>query len=312
MSTSTAQLSPSILHSLVDNFFEAKKALVKERLRNSMENIVNDLFNEMVGQVKEMLLSPKEATASAALPWPLVDPMDIEMVLPAVDVLASVPSQVVPKVTTSNYSIGKQGKKKKGKGKKPLVIEEKHPCGDSDDDEADVIANSDIVLPGTSELLPLGAAMAEHQVTMVDAFGEGSSSMMPTYYELKPAALDNYTSSNFIGGQSSGQLGDNGIGTSAELKAALAIGADDGGQNVAVGSDPPPSSVSITNKLVLNSGVVVGKGGTLNYRCKWPKCTYTTIYRQNCNQHIRIRHFKYQKTNAKGEGPSKFVESFYK
>ncbi|KAH9397663.1 hypothetical protein TYRP_003986 [Tyrophagus putrescentiae] len=309
MSTSTAQLSPSILHYLVDNFFEGKKALVKERLRNSMENIVNDLFDEMVGQVKEMLLSPKEATAPAAVPWPLVDPMDIEMTLPAVDLL---PSQVVPKVTTSTYSIGKQGKKKKCKGKKPLVIEEKHPCSDSDDDEADVIANSDIVLPGTSELLPLGAAMAEHQVTMADAVGEGSSSMMPTYYELKPAALDNYTSSNFIGGQSSGQLGDNGIGTSAELKSALAIGADNGGggQNaVGVG---PHSSVSITNKLVLNSGVVVSKSGKLNYRCKWPKCTYTTTYRQNCNQHIRACHFKHQKTNAKGEGPSKFVESFYK
>ncbi len=308
MSTSTAQLSPSILHSLVDNFFEAKKALVKERLRNSMENIVNDLFNEMVGQVKEMLLSPNEATVSAAVPWPLVDPMDIEMTLPAVNLL---PSQVVPKVTTSTYSIGKQGKKKKGKGKKPLVIEEKHPCSDSDDDEADVIANSNIVLPGTSELLPLGAAMAEHQVTMVDAFGEGSSSMMPTYYELKPAALDNYTSSNFIGGQSSGQLGDNGIGTSAELKSALAIGADDGGQSVAVGVDPP-SSVSITNKLVLNSGVVVGKGGTLNYRCKWPKCTFTTIYRQNMNVHVCGKHFERQKTNAKGEGPNKFFEKFYK
>ena len=311
MSTSTAQLSPSILHYLVDNFFEGKKALVKERLRNSMENIVNHLFDEMVGQVKEMLLSPKETTAPAAVPLPLVDPMDMEMVLPAVDVLASVPSQVVPKVITSNYSIGKQGKKKKGKGKKPLVIEEKHPCSDSDDDEADVIANSDIVLPGTSELLPLGAAMAEHQVTMADAFGEGSSSMMPTYYELKPAALDNYTSSNFIGGQNSGQLGDNGIGTSAELKSALAIGADDGGQSVAVGSDPP-SSVSITNKLVLNSGVVVGKGGTLNYRCKWPKCTFTTKYRQNMNVHVCGKHFERQKTNAKGEGPSKFFEKFYK
>ena len=60
MSFSTAQLSPSILHSLVDNFFEGKKALVKERLRMSMDNIVNDLFDEMVGQVKEMLLPSKD------------------------------------------------------------------------------------------------------------------------------------------------------------------------------------------------------------------------------------------------------------
>ncbi len=82
-------------------------------------------------------------------------------------------------------------------------------------------------------------------------------------------------------------------------------------ERMSVGSDPP-SSVSITNKLVLNSGVVVGKGGTLNYRCKWPKCTFTTIYRQNMNVHVCGKHFERQKTNAKGEGPNKFFEKFYK
>ena len=51
--------NPSVVHSLVDSFFEGKKALVKERLMDSVRVIVDGLFEEMVGQVKGMLLPPK-------------------------------------------------------------------------------------------------------------------------------------------------------------------------------------------------------------------------------------------------------------
>ncbi len=53
--------STSVVHSLVDSFFEGKKALVKDRLMDSVRVIVDGLFEEMVGQVKEMLLPPKTA-----------------------------------------------------------------------------------------------------------------------------------------------------------------------------------------------------------------------------------------------------------
>ena len=52
------------MHSFVDSFFLGKKALVKERLRQSMETVVDGLFEEMVEQVKEMLLPPKEGVSS--------------------------------------------------------------------------------------------------------------------------------------------------------------------------------------------------------------------------------------------------------
>ena len=51
--------NPSVVHSLVDSFFEGKKALVKDRLMDSVRIIVDGLFEDMVGQVKEMLLPPK-------------------------------------------------------------------------------------------------------------------------------------------------------------------------------------------------------------------------------------------------------------
>ncbi|KAH9409438.1 hypothetical protein TYRP_010445 [Tyrophagus putrescentiae] len=51
--------NPSMFHSYVDSFFEGKKALVKERLMESVKVVVDGLFEEMVGQVKEMLLPPK-------------------------------------------------------------------------------------------------------------------------------------------------------------------------------------------------------------------------------------------------------------
>ncbi|XP_017482797.1 PREDICTED: protein glass-like [Rhagoletis zephyria] len=54
----------SMLHSFVDSFFLGKKALVKDRLRQSMETIVDGLFEEMVDQVKEMLLPPKEGASN--------------------------------------------------------------------------------------------------------------------------------------------------------------------------------------------------------------------------------------------------------
>ncbi|XP_017494538.1 PREDICTED: zinc finger protein 143-like [Rhagoletis zephyria] len=53
--------STSVVHSLMDSFFEGKKALVKDRLMDSVRVIVDGLFEEMVGQVKEMLLPPKTA-----------------------------------------------------------------------------------------------------------------------------------------------------------------------------------------------------------------------------------------------------------
>ncbi|KAH9407830.1 factor 14 [Tyrophagus putrescentiae] len=48
----------SVMHSFVDSFFEGKKALVKERLMDSVRVIVDGLFEEMVGQVKEMMMPP--------------------------------------------------------------------------------------------------------------------------------------------------------------------------------------------------------------------------------------------------------------
>ncbi len=57
----------SMLHSFVDSFFLGKKALVKDRLRQSMETIVDGLFEEMVEQVKEMLLPPKECASNGKM-----------------------------------------------------------------------------------------------------------------------------------------------------------------------------------------------------------------------------------------------------
>ena len=56
-----ALTNPAVLHSLVDGFFEGKKALVKERLMESVKVVVDGLFVKMVGQVKEMLLPSKSA-----------------------------------------------------------------------------------------------------------------------------------------------------------------------------------------------------------------------------------------------------------
>ncbi len=51
------------MHSFVDSFFEGKKALVKERLMDSVRVIVDGLFEEMVGQVKEMMMPPLKESA---------------------------------------------------------------------------------------------------------------------------------------------------------------------------------------------------------------------------------------------------------
>ncbi len=56
-----AMSNPSMFNSFVDSFFEGKKALVKERLMESVKVIVDGLFEEMVGQVKEMMMPPKSA-----------------------------------------------------------------------------------------------------------------------------------------------------------------------------------------------------------------------------------------------------------
>jgi len=49
-------LRHSLSSSLVDSFFECKKALVKKQLRDSLESLVDDLFSELVEQAKDMLL----------------------------------------------------------------------------------------------------------------------------------------------------------------------------------------------------------------------------------------------------------------
>ena len=64
LSSHLALNNSSMLHSFVDSFFLGKKALVKDRLRQSMETIVDGLFEEMVEQVKEMLLPPKESSSN--------------------------------------------------------------------------------------------------------------------------------------------------------------------------------------------------------------------------------------------------------
>ncbi len=54
----------SLVNSMMDSFFEEKKLLVTERLMESVKVIVDGLFEEMVGQVKEMLLPPKEGASN--------------------------------------------------------------------------------------------------------------------------------------------------------------------------------------------------------------------------------------------------------
>ncbi|KAH9396109.1 hypothetical protein TYRP_020193 [Tyrophagus putrescentiae] len=54
----------SVVNSMMDSFFEEKKLLVTERLMESVKVIVDGLFDEMVGQVKEMLLPPKEGASN--------------------------------------------------------------------------------------------------------------------------------------------------------------------------------------------------------------------------------------------------------
>jgi len=55
VSSLTTSIRPPLLHSLVDSFLECRKEQVKRRLRDSMEAIVDDLFGELVVQVKDML-----------------------------------------------------------------------------------------------------------------------------------------------------------------------------------------------------------------------------------------------------------------
>lgn len=55
----TATMRPEMVNTLVDAFFETKKSEVKNRLRHSIETIVDDLFGQLVVQVKELLLPPE-------------------------------------------------------------------------------------------------------------------------------------------------------------------------------------------------------------------------------------------------------------
>lgn len=55
-------LSSSTVNSLVDSFFECKKFQVKQRLRDSVDVIVDELFGDLVGQVKEMFLQKETQT----------------------------------------------------------------------------------------------------------------------------------------------------------------------------------------------------------------------------------------------------------
>ncbi len=71
---SNGHLDTKVVHSLVDSFFEGKKALVKERLMESVKVIVDGLFEEMVGQVKEMLLPSKDPPSVSAPPQVIPKP----------------------------------------------------------------------------------------------------------------------------------------------------------------------------------------------------------------------------------------------
>ncbi len=52
--------STSVVHSLVDAFFEAKKVILKARLRDSMETVVEGVFAELEQQFQESLLKEEE------------------------------------------------------------------------------------------------------------------------------------------------------------------------------------------------------------------------------------------------------------
>ena len=53
-------MPPEMVNTLVDAFFEGKKVQVKQRLRDSLDTIVDDLFGELVGQIKQLLVPIKQ------------------------------------------------------------------------------------------------------------------------------------------------------------------------------------------------------------------------------------------------------------
>lgn len=64
MDQSTTQMNPDILHSLV-NSIKKKKVGVKKRFQASMDNFVNEIFDDMVEEMQEMM--PKNPSSTIAL-----------------------------------------------------------------------------------------------------------------------------------------------------------------------------------------------------------------------------------------------------
>ncbi|KAJ6221585.1 hypothetical protein RDWZM_000130 [Blomia tropicalis] len=61
--TNIAVLQQSVMNTLVDGFFETKKLEIKAKLKNSLDVIVDDLFGQLVVQVKQLLLVPSPNVA---------------------------------------------------------------------------------------------------------------------------------------------------------------------------------------------------------------------------------------------------------
>ena len=94
-----------LMDSLLDSFFECKKLQVKQRLRDSMESIVDDLFGEFIDQIKLMMTGGHE-TGDEMTPSVVETPVQMTPKAKSSPILVakkSVPTK--PKPPKSNHQI---------------------------------------------------------------------------------------------------------------------------------------------------------------------------------------------------------------
>ena len=59
-------MDPSLVNTIVDGFFEVKKSEIRQRLRMEMDRVVDDLFGQLVGEVKQLLMPKNQTVASSS------------------------------------------------------------------------------------------------------------------------------------------------------------------------------------------------------------------------------------------------------
>lgn len=317
MAFPTVTLQPAMVHSIVEAFFEVKRGQLKQQLHNSVDQLVDGLLGELLGQVKALLLPKGDGHSSPVSSQPVTTSKDIALQTPSPSPSQSPVRQPSTHQTSKPSTKGRfKFFKSRDKCKAPSLLV---TPSSEDTSTKETVSGTSLPSPSLTKEVVNSAAQGIIKVELSyasesfvpldfgDAFQQPSPSTSESlHFNLKRPSPESPSDVVQLIKQVKPNDANNVPATSRE----------DQQQQVATGTltsfacTSPSCGKQFPSKFNLQRHVR-SHLQIKPYSCKWPGCSYSSPESGKVTRHIRGTHFRRSEKDGQGERTAKWDPKVY-